>query len=213
MNQLPRRQWLLLAPALLASLTARAQRHDGNDDGFFQVVRATYGTEQRSVDVTERVLQLVTRDQQFRVSNDTFRTDPAPRKTKTLWIEVQSRYGQRRTFTFREGDMVEGTQFRGFAAGGPGRPQPGGYATNGWERLEQATFGTDRRSMDVTQRVRQLLQQGTAFHVDPQVMGGDPAYGQTKYLQIRLRGQGGRPMSFPENTWVDPQQILGGYPR
>jgi len=213
MNQLPRRQWLLLAPALLATFTARAQpggpQYDPyRGDSFFRVIRATYGTERRNVDVTDRVLQLVAQDRQFTASNQTFRTDPAVRQTKTLWIEAEGRNGMRRTFAFREGQTVDGAQFRGYGPGGPGhggRPQPG------WDRIDQAFFGVDGRGMDVTQRVRQLLQQGRPFQVDPQTLGGDPAYGQTKYLQIRLRQ--GRPLSYKEGSWVDPQQVFDGYPR
>jgi len=205
MTPLPRRQWLLLAPALLATFTARAQPNGRGGDSFFRVIRATYGTERRNVDVTQRVLQLVEQDRQFTASNDTFRTDPAVRQTKTLWIEAEGRNGMRRTFTFREGQVVDGAQFRGYGnPGGPGgRPQPG------WDRLERATFGAGQRDMDVTQRVRQLLQQGRPFAVDPQTLGGDPAYGQTKYLQLRLRGEG-RPLSFKEGAWVDPRDVLDG---
>ncbi|MFT4241195.1 MAG: hypothetical protein QM569_02820 [Acidovorax sp.] len=218
-QRLPRRQWLLLAPALLATFGARAQPNDppnpyppyGQGGGtFFRVIRATYGTERRNVDVTDRVQQLVAQDRQFTASNQTFRTDPAPRQTKTLWIEAEGRNGMRRTFAYREGDRVDGAQFRSYNDGpghGGGRPQPG------WDRIEQAVFGVDGRGMDVTQRVRQLLQQGRPFPVDPQSMGGDPAYGQTKYLHIRLRGRG-RPQIYKEGDWVDPQQLMdGGYPR
>jgi len=213
-HRLPRRQWLLLAPALFVSLTARAQPGGRRDDGFFQVVRATYGTERRSVDVTERVLQLVARDERFKASNNTFGVDPAPRQTKTLWIEVQSRYGQRRTFTFRENDTVEGTQFRGFDASLPGRPRPDApHHDQGRDAIERATFGTEARGMDVTQRVQQLLRQGTSFRVEPQVMGGDPAYKETKYLRIYLRRPGARPLVFKEGSWVDPRQVLGGQRR
>lgn len=213
-RHLPRRQWLLLAPALLASFTARAQRYYENDgDNFFQVIRATYGIDRRNVDVTEQVLRLVARNQQFTASNNTFRTDPAPGKTKTLWLEVQGRNGLRRTFSYREGDTVDGAQFRsagGGMGGGHGRPQPN---HPGWNQIEQATFGNETGVMDVTQRVRQLVQQGSGFPVSPEAMGGDPAYGQTKYLLIRLRGKGGRPLSFKEGAWVEPQQILNDDPR
>lgn len=211
-----RRQWLLLAPALLASLTAQAQRYDRHDEGFFQILRATYGTEWRNVDVTERVRQLAMQDGQFRASNDTFGIDPAPRETKTLWIEVQGRDGERRTFSYREGNLVDGAQFRGYGGAYPGhsRPGHGGYPDRqDWRLIEQATFGTERRTMDVTQRVRQLMAQGASFRVDPQTMGGDPAYGHTKFLEIRLRGHGRRVLRFKEDSWVDPQDILDEYPR
>ncbi|MFT3814245.1 MAG: hypothetical protein QM740_12790 [Acidovorax sp.] len=224
-SRLPRRQWLLLAPALLAAVAAHAQSWQGgrDDEGYFQVTRATFGTQRRTIDVTERVLRLVTRDRPFVVAPDTLRADPAPGRPKTLWIEAQSRRGQMRTFAFHEGEMVDGARFRGFGdrPPPPGYPQQEGYPPQGgypqppapaWEQIEQATYGNERAAYGVESRLRQLLQLGRGFQVGPHTFGGDPAPGQYKVLRVRLYG--GRVMEFPEGSWVDPAQMAGGgYPR
>lgn len=221
-SPLPRRQWLLLAPALLASVAAGAQPWQGDreDEGYFQVTRATFGTPHRAIDVTERVLRLVTRDRQFVVGPDALRADPAPGRPKTLWIEAQGRRGQLRTFEFHEGEMVDGGRFRGFGDRPPlpgypqeGYPPQGGYPqVPAWEQIEQATYGNERGAYGVESRLRQLMQLGHDFQVSPRVFGGDPAPGQYKVLRVRLHG--GRMMEFPEGSWVNPEQIAGGgYPR
>lgn len=67
--------WLLLMFALVMSSTAWAQR----DDGQYQILQAVYGTDQRSIDVTDRLKQLAARDQRFKLTNDLFNNvDPAP---------------------------------------------------------------------------------------------------------------------------------------
>ena len=51
--------WLLLMFALVMSSTAWAQR----DEGQYQILQAVYGTDQSSIDVTDRLKQLAARDQ------------------------------------------------------------------------------------------------------------------------------------------------------
>ncbi|KAB2897496.1 MAG: hypothetical protein F9K35_11930, partial [Burkholderiaceae bacterium] len=102
--------WLLFLFALMLSSASWAQR---GDDGEYQILQAVYGTEHASIDVTQRLRQLVGRDQSFKLTNDLFNADPAPGQRKTLWIQARGRDGQVRSFEYREYNWVDGAQFTG----------------------------------------------------------------------------------------------------
>ena len=102
--------WLLLVFALVMSSTAWAQR----DDGQYQILQAVYGTDQRSIDVTDRLKQLAARDQRFKLTNDLFNNvDPAPGQRKMLRIHARGPDGQPHTFDYIEYSWVDGAQFSG----------------------------------------------------------------------------------------------------
>jgi hypothetical protein len=106
--------WLLLVFALVMSSTAWAQR----DDGQYQILQAVYGTDQSSIDVTDRLKQLAARDQRFKLTNDLFNNvDPAPGQRKMLRIHARGPDGQPRTFDYIEYSWVDGAQFLGWSTG------------------------------------------------------------------------------------------------
>ena len=212
--------WLLFLFALMLSPASWAQR---GGDGEYQILQAVYGTEQASIDVTQRLRQLVGRDQRFKLTNDLFNADPAPGKRKTLWVQARGQDGQTRSFEYRENNWVDGARFTGWGGGqwgqGPGHGQgqgPGWQGGGGWQQghdggpIEQATYGTEESRIDVTGRIRQLALHERGFSVDSRLFAGDPAPGQYKTLRIHLRGQGGRYAEYPDTSWVDTSQLAGG---
>ncbi|MBI3349313.1 MAG: hypothetical protein HY020_19145 [Burkholderiales bacterium] len=227
-----RRPLLLgLGSSLLASfaLTARAQ-----DDGDFVILHARYGTERSHVDVTGRLRDLARRDRRFKLENELFGVDPDPGRTKTLRIFARDRNGRERTFEYREYDWIDGAQFIGWGGGNWG---DGG--SRGWhggddrrdERWEDrrddrrddgrdsgeftilyATYGTGRREVDVTDRLRDLARRDVRFRLGNDTFGGlDPDPGQTKVLRIVARDRTGQQRSFEyrEYATVDGAQFIG----
>src|SRR5258705_5804703 len=106
--------------ALLASAMATAQYSNG-DEGQYQVLQARYGTSDRNIDVTERLKELARQDRSFRIGNSTFGEDPDRGRTKTLRIYTRGPGGANRMFEYREGDVVDGSQFTGWGRGDWGR--------------------------------------------------------------------------------------------
>lgn len=94
---------------------------DGHDDGGYTILRASYGTPGREVDVTGRLRELARRDARFRMGNDTFGVDPDPGRTKRLHIIARDPRGQERSFEYTEGSTVDGAQFTGWSRGDWGR--------------------------------------------------------------------------------------------
>lgn len=107
--------FLVLVLALLAAPLA-AQR-----GGQYVILSAQYGYRDRHVDVTDRLRNLARGDRPIRVGNDVFGVDPAPNKRKTLRIYARGPNGQQRMFEYREGNVVDGGQFRGWRGGEWGR--------------------------------------------------------------------------------------------
>ena len=94
------------------------------------------------------------------------------------------------------------------ALSGPARAQRGGEY-----QVTRATYGTSWQGMDVTQRVRQLAQQGGSFQVGNDLFGADPAPNQRKVLRVQIRGRDGRIQTaeYAESSWVSPSQLVDGY--
>ena len=208
--------WLLLMFTLLLSSTAWAQR----DDGQYQILQAVYGTDQYSIDVTDRLRQLASRDQRFKLTNDLFNADPAPGQRKTLRIHARGPDGQPRTFDYSEYSWVDGSQFTGWSSGrwgqgygNNGRPGAGyGNADRGNDDILQATYGTEESRIDVTPRIRQLVRRNQRFQLTNELFNGDPAPGQRKTLRIQMRGgYGGQPqfVEYPEGSWIEGSRLTG----
>src|SRR5947208_733380 len=115
---------------MLIVASAVAQYGNGNrDDGQYQILQARYGTANRNIDVTARLKELALRDVTFRMGNSTFGVDPDRGQVKTLRIYARDRNGQMRMFEYREGSVVDGSQFTGWGRGEWGQE---GYR-GGWE--------------------------------------------------------------------------------
>jgi hypothetical protein len=98
------------------------------DDGQYQILAARYGTPDHNVDVTDRLKELARRDVTFKMGNSTFGVDPDRGRTKTLRIYTRGPGGAKRMFEYREGSIIDGSQFTGWGRGDWGH---GGW-TGGW---------------------------------------------------------------------------------
>jgi hypothetical protein len=96
----------------------------------------------------------------------------------------------------------------GWGNGGSGGNQ---YPSGQWA-VQSATWGSGNRRMDVTGNVRRLAN-GPNFTANNQNMGGDPAVGADKTLQIVGRAQNGtvRTFSYREGSMVDSRTFSGGW--
>lgn len=204
-----------LGGSLLASfaVTARA-----DDDGDFVILHARYGTEYSHVDVTGRLKELARQDRRFRLENDVMGVDPAPERVKTLRIYARDRQGRERTFEYREHDWVDGNQFIGWGAGhwgdddGPHGWHGGGRrADDGEFTILYATYGTNRREVDVTDRLREFARRDERLRMGNDSFGVDPDPGRTKRLRIVARDRSGRERNFDyrEDAVVDGSLFIG----
>jgi len=87
------------------------------DEGQFVILSAQYGTEHHHVDVTERLKELARADVRFRMGNSSFGVDPDRGRVKVLRIYARGPHGKERMFEYREGSVVDGSQFRGWSRG------------------------------------------------------------------------------------------------
>jgi hypothetical protein len=87
------------------------------DAGQFTILSAQYGTSRNHVDVTNRLKELARRDMSFRMGNSTFGVDPDHGRIKTLRIIARGPDGRVRAFDYREGSVVDGSQFRSWQRG------------------------------------------------------------------------------------------------
>ncbi len=224
-----RRHWTLAAlsvaaaPLAVWSALAQAQPRD-RDSGAYTILQARYGTAARSVDVTNRLRELAGSDQVFLISNKAFGTDPAPGRTKTLRIIARGPNGENRSFDYREGDEVDGQRFAGWRdgrwgqsgyrggwGGGDGNRDDANRGDGGGLRIVQALYGTTRRNVDVTQRLRELARSDSNFRLKNETFGVDPDEGRVKTLRIYTRGAGGREQMFEyrEGSVVDGSRFAG----
>jgi len=226
MKMLWRQCCALLGLTVLLIGAASAQR-GGDDDGEYQILQARYGTADRNVDVTQRLKELARQDRRFRLGNELFNVDPAPREKKTLRIYARGRDGQTRTFEYEEYGYVDGAQFTGWGGGnwgqggwnggwgdGPGhRPggPGGGRDDDGEYQILQARYGTADRNVDVTQRLKELARQDRRFRLGNDLFNVDPAPRQKKTLRIYARGRDGqtRTFEYEEYGYVDGAQFTG----
>jgi hypothetical protein len=148
------------------------------DDGEYQILQARYGTEERNVDVTQRLKELASRDRTFRMGNDSFGTDPHPNRVKTLRIYARGNNGETRTFEYSEGSSIDGAKFKAWGGGDWGR---NGAYSGGWGNSQNASrdrnsndyqsnsnsltivsaqYGVNNQSIDVTQMLRSRVRDG-----------------------------------------------------
>lgn len=206
----------LLALSLLAGMAVA-------DEGQYLILSAQYGTGAHHVDVTQRLRELARHDVRFRVTNGAWGVDPDRGVVKVLRIFARGPNGGERMFEYREGDWLDGAQFRGWGGGqwgrveewsgnweggGPG-PGPGGDA--GAFVILSAQYGTREHHVDVTQRLRELARRDVRFRATNDVWGVDPDRGVVKVLRIYARGPRGheRMFEYREGDWVDGAQFRG----
>ncbi len=133
--------------------------------------------------------------------------------------------GDERAFDFPDGTLFDGSQFRGWGRADWGDEHwNGGWSgrhgrndhdadrrdfrddhDSGEFLILSAQYGTERRHVDVTHRLRELAHNDIQFRMDNHTFGIDPDYGHRKVLRIYARDPNGRERMFeyPEHGWVD----------
>jgi hypothetical protein len=204
---------MLLMLAMLLGLlgTALAQ-----PEGEFLILSAQYGTEYHHVDVTGRLKELARRDRTFRVSHDSMVADPDPGHQKALRIYARGPNGGERMFEFVDGSVVDGGMFRGWGRGEWGN---GGWSGNwngggpaeGEFLILSAQYGSERRHVDVTNRLKELAHHDRTFRLEFRVLGVDPDEGHQKVLRIYARGPNGheRMCEYVDGSIVDGGRFRG----
>lgn len=201
---------------------------DREDDGGYQILSARYGSGDRHVDVTDRLKELARRDRRFVVNNQVFGVDPALGYRKVLRIFAIGRGVDRRTFEFREGEVLDGHQFTGWHTGqGWGRGREWEREWNrdgqGWDQFDRphhdagqyvilgASYGSARQHVDVTDQLRELARADRRFRVSNEVFGVDPDRGTRKRLRLYVRDhhQREQTMDYPEGAYVDGALFVG----
>lgn len=217
---------LLLAVTLLPATLAAQPSY--NDSGQYVILSAQYGTARHHVDVTNRLKELARQDRSFRMGNSTFGMDPDKGEDKTLRIYARGPNSQERMFEFREGSVVDGSQFRSWGSGewgnggwngsweGGGVYGGGGYGggnnddrDSGQYVILSAQYGTARHHVDVTNRLKELARQDRTFRMGNSSFGVDPDRGQDKTLRIYARGPNGqeRMFEYREGSTIDGSQF------
>ncbi len=214
--------------------------YDGRsrDEGEYRILQALYGSARNNVDVTERLRELARQDRNVRAGNDSFGVDPAPGQPKFLRIFARAPNGQTQTFEYREGSVVDGTQFSGWSGGNWGRGgghdgrwggaptysppamdrdrdrdrnPPQRNADQGEYQILQARYGTARNHVDVTDRLREMARRDRNLRISNDSFGTDPAPGEPKQLRIFARAPNGqtRTFEFAEGGTIDGAQFSG----
>jgi hypothetical protein len=192
-----------------------AAQYAAGDSGAYVILSAQYGTEHRHVDVTNRLKEVARRDRTFRMGNSTFGVDPDPGQVKTLRIYARGPNGQERMFEYREGSVVDGSQFRSWGSGEwgterwSGNWEGGNHADSGQYVILSAQYGTPRRHVDVTSRLKEVARRDRTFRMGNDTFGTDPDPGQVKTLRIYARGPNGeqRMFEYREGSPVDGSQF------
>jgi hypothetical protein len=202
--------FLTLALSFLpATLTAQPR------EGEFVILSAQYGTEHRHVDVTERLRDAARHERMIRLDNRTFGVDPEKGVPKVLRIYARGPAGHEHMFEYMEGTVIDGSRFRGWDRGEWGN---GGWSGR-WEgevqgadfEILSAQYGTERRHVDVTVRLREAAHHERMITLDNRTFGVDPDKGVPKVLRIYARGPEGRERMFEyrEGSVIDGSQFRG----
>ncbi len=200
----------LLAAALLLSASPSAQGQNAVLPGpGWQVMKADWGAGNRWMDVTYQVRVLLSGNGMVKVNNANMGGDPAVGADKILRIHARNSSGQSQQFTFKEGSMVDASQFYNYGGGIGNGNGPG-------LQVMWADWGAGNRRVDVTARVRALLSGNGTVKVNNANMGGDPAVGADKVLRISARDARGQvqQLSYKEGQNIDASQFYnyGGGP-
>src|SRR5258708_17360669 len=135
---------------------------NGGDEGVFVILSAQYGSERRHVDVTQRLREMARQDRSFRLNYRTFEADPDEGNAKELRIFARGPNGRETMFEFRDNSLIDGAMFRGWGGGEWGSTGWSGNWNGGDEGafvILSAQYGSERRHVDVTQRLREMARQ------------------------------------------------------
>lgn len=171
-----------------------------------QIESARYGVGNRWNDVTALLQNSIQNDGlRMQVTNATMGGDPAPANEKVL--EVRYRYqGRSESVTIRENQPVE----LGAMGGGGNVGGGGGGNVGAGLRILSARYGDGFRTTDVTQFLNNNVSNGRLrVQVNAGSMGGDPAPGVVKTLQVQYELDGRRnTMSVRDGEMLE---IGGGF--
>jgi hypothetical protein len=192
-------------------------RNDNDHDaGEYLILTARYGNEHRQVDVTNRLKKLARQDRVFRVDYRTLGVEPGERMENVLRIFARGPNGQERMFEYRENSLIDGALFRGWGngewgGGGWSGNWNGGGGDAGLFVILSAQYGSERRHVDVTHRLREMVRSDREFRVDFRTFGDDPDEGRPKVLRIYARGPNGRERMFEyrDGSVIDGAQFRG----
>lgn len=202
--------YLLLALSFLPGRLA-AEGPRGSDGGGYVILSAQYGSERSHVDVTERLKELARHDRPFRINHDSMNADPDHGRTKELRIFARGPNGRERMFAFRDGSVVDGAMFRSWGRGDWGDEHWNGGWNGGRDDdageyvILSAQYGSERRHVDVTNRLREMARQDRVFRLNYSTFGVDPDEGNTKSLHIFAEDPNGRErmFEFRDNSLID----------
>lgn len=193
-----------------------------NDAGEYLILTAQYGSEYRHVDVTNQLKQMARADRMFRLDYRTFGVDPAEGHAKVLRIFARAPNGQEQMFEYADNSLIDGAIFRGWgtgewgAGGWSGNWQGGGFVGGnsgdaGQFLILSAQYGSKRRHVDVTNRLKELARHDVTFRLNFRTFGVDPDEGHAKVLRIYARGPNGRERMFEyrDNSIIDGGNFRG----
>ena len=183
---------------------------NNNDAGDYLILTAQYGNEYRHVDVTNRLKEMARQDRVFRLDYRTFGVDPAEGEAKALRIFARGPNGQEQMFEYQDNSLIDGAIFRGWGSGEWGA---GGWSGNwngggvvvergvngrdaGQFLILSAQYGSERRHVDVTNRLKEMARHDESVRLDYRTFGVDPDEGHAKVLRIYARGPNGRERMF-----------------
>ena len=179
-----------------------------------KIVSARYGDGTRFKDVREYLQGLVNNDAlSVKVDNAAMGGDPAPAKSKALEVTYEYR-GTTFQTTAKEGAYLALPDANARAATTAPPAAPEVLTPKQVLRIVTARYGGDNRYNDVRERLQGLVRDNAlAVKVDNAAMGGDPAVGKDKALEVTYEWSGavwglsakeGRSLSLPD---ANAQQI------
>lgn len=176
----------------------------------YEIMRADYGAGNQRRDVTSALRQAVCRQTRFRMGNSTFGFDPAPGTRKSLRVYVRGRRGQQTMQEFPESSTIDGSLYMCQGGGGGFRPPVPPPMGGVQYTILHAAYGTERRNVDVTNRLRELASRNATFRMGNSTFGVDPDPGRIKTLRIYARGPGGRRLfEYREGSTIDGSMFTG----